>query len=104
MYDLRFDVIESEVEVWDSQLLSSTIYPLHTKLFRKYYPDSWSVFKDEYAKPTDYEKLLDNDTFKNLLSELVSLRNYSIIINELLEKDLKELIKDIESELAKLRE
>jgi hypothetical protein len=103
MYDLRFDVIESEVEVWDSQLLSSTIYPLHTRLFRKYFPDSWSVFKDEYAKPTNYEKLLDNDTFKNLLSELISLRNYSIVINESLEKDLESLIKDIETELIKLQ-
>ncbi|MGB5315322.1 MAG: DUF6090 family protein [Robiginitalea sp.] len=102
MYDLRFDVIESEVEVWDSQLLSSTIYPLHTKLFRKYFPDSWSVFEDEYAKPTDYEELLDNETFKNLLSELISLRNYSITINEALEKDLEDLIIDIENELVAL--
>jgi hypothetical protein len=102
MYDFRFDVIESEVEVWDSQLLSSTIYPLHTKLFRKYFPDTWSVFEDEYAMPNNYKKLLDNDEYKNLLSELISLRNYSIIINELLEIDLESLIKKIETELIKL--
>jgi hypothetical protein len=102
MYDFRFDVIESEVEVWDSQLLSSTIYPLHTKLFRKYFPDTWSVFEDEYAMPNNYKKLLDNDEYKNLLSELISLRNYSIIINELLEIDLESLIKEIETELIKL--
>ena len=66
MYDLRFDIIESEVEVWDSQLLSSAIYPLHTRLFRKYFPDTWSVFEDEYAKPINYKNLLDNDEFKNL--------------------------------------
>ena len=102
MYDFRFDVIETEVEVWDSQLLSSTIYPLHTRLFRKYFPDTWSVFEDEYAQPNNYNKLLDNDEYKNLLSELISLRNYSIIINELLEKDLKILIKDIEIELILL--
>lgn len=102
MYDFRFDVIESEVEVWDSQLLSSTIYPLHTTLFRKYFPDSWSVFEDEYAKPNNYKKLLDNDEYKNLLSELISLRNYSININELLEKDLESLIKEIETEIIKL--
>jgi len=103
MYDLRFDIIESEVEVWDSQLLSSAIYPLHTRLFRKYFPDTWSVFEDEYAKPTNYKNLLDNDAFKNLLSELISLRNYSIVINELLEKDLESLLKDIENELIKLK-
>ena len=102
MYDFRFDVIESEVEVWDSQLLSSTIYPLHTRLFRKYFPDTWSVFEDEYARPNNYEELLDNDEYKNLLSELISLRNYSIVINELLEKDLESLIKEIETELIKL--
>ncbi|WP_411766164.1 DUF6090 family protein [Winogradskyella sp. A3E31] len=103
MYDLKFDVIESEVEVWDSQLLSSAIYPLHTSLFRKYFPENWSVFEDEYAKPTNYQNLLDNDTFRNLLSELISLRNYSIVINESLEKDLESLIKEIENELITLK-
>ncbi|MBT8267457.1 MAG: hypothetical protein KJO41_11970 [Bacteroidia bacterium] len=103
MYDFKFDVIETEVEVWDSQLLSSTIYPLHTKLFRKYFPDTWSVFEDEFARPNDYKKLLDNDEYKNLLSELISLRNYSIKINELLKNDLNRLIKEIEIELIMLK-
>ena len=102
MYDARFDVIESEVEVWDSQLLSSTIYPLHISLFRKYFPDSWSVFDDEYARPVDYNELLENEKFKNLLNELISLRNYSITINELLEKDMETLIGEIEAELVEL--
>ena len=103
MYDFRLDVLKSEVEVWDSQLLSSTIYPLHTKLFRKYFPDSWEVFQDEFAKPVDYEKLLTNDQFKSLLTEIISLRNYSITVNNSLERDIKKLIDRIETELIALK-
>jgi len=99
MFDSRFDVLKSEVEVWDSELLNSTIYPLHTKLFRKYYPESWQVFEDEFARPVDYEGLYTNEHYKNLLAEIISLRNYSIVINQSLEQDLQHLIKSIEKEL-----
>ncbi len=103
MFDSKFDVVKSEVEVWDSQLLSSTIYPLHTQLFRKYYPEDWQVFQDEFARPLDYEGLYTNDTYKNLLAEIISLRNYSITINESLEQDLEVLIGTIEDELQALQ-
>ncbi|MBT8274096.1 MAG: hypothetical protein KJO77_09830 [Bacteroidia bacterium] len=103
MYDFRLDMIRSEVEVWDSQLLSSTIYPLHTQLFKKYFPESWQVFDDEYARPVDYDSLLKNDHFKNVLSEIISLRNYSIVILELLAKDMEKLIISLDSELIELR-
>ncbi len=102
MFDAKFDVLKSEVEVWDSELLSSTIYPMHVKLFRKYYPESWQVFQDEYARPVDYTALLSNEPYKNLLSEIISLRNYSIYINESLEKDLQHLIGSIDDELRHL--
>ena len=99
MYDFRLDVVKSEIEVWDSQLLSSTIYPLHTELFRKYYPESWTIYEDEFAKPIDYNKLLDNEKFKNLVAEIISLRNYSIAANKLLEQEIDKLIRKIEEEL-----
>ncbi len=102
MYDFRLDMIRSEIEVWDSQLLSSTIYPLHTQLFKKYFPESWQVFDDEYAKPVDYESLLKNDHFKNVLSEIISLRNYSIISLELLAKDMETLINNLKKEIDEL--
>ncbi|WP_445386508.1 DUF6090 family protein [Robiginitalea sp. IMCC44478] len=102
MFDYKFDVIKSEVEVWDSELLSSTIYPMHVKLFRKYYPESWQVFEDEFAKPVDYQSLLSNEAYKNLLAEIISLRNYSIVINQSLEKDLQHLIGSIDKELKAL--
>ena len=102
MFDSKFDVIKSEVEVWDSELLNSTIYPMHVKLFRKYYPESWQVFDDEFAKPVDYQSLLTNEAYKNLLTEIISLRNYSIVINQSLEKDLQHLIGSIDKELKTL--
>ena len=103
MFDNRFDVLKSEVEVWDSELLNSTIYPLHTRLFRKYYPESWQVFEDEFARPIDYEGLYTNEHYKNLLAEIISLRNYSIVINQALEQDLEHLIKSIDKELRDLK-
>jgi hypothetical protein len=27
------------------------------ELFRKYFPESWTPLKDEYARPVDYEAL-----------------------------------------------
>ena len=104
MFDYKIDVIKSEVEVWDSELLNSTIYPMHVKLFRKYYPESWQVFEDEFAKPLDYQSLLTNEPYKNLLAEIISLRNYSIVINQSLEKDLQHLIGSIDRELKTLSE
>ncbi|MBC2839672.1 DUF6090 family protein [Robiginitalea sp. SC105] len=103
MFDSQFDVLKSEIETWDSQLLSSTIYPMHTRLFRKYYPEGWQVFEDEFAKPVDYEELLQNDTYKNILSEIISLRNYGITTNTALKADLEVLIAAIEEELETLR-
>lgn len=103
MFDLKFNLLKSEVEVWDSELLSSTIYPLHTKLFRKYYPEGWQVFQDEFARPVDYEGLFANETYKNVLAEIISLRNYSIVINESLAADLQGLIENIDGELKELR-
>lgn len=103
MFDSKIDVVKSEVEVWDSELLHSTIYPLHVQLFRKYYPESWEVFQDEYARPLDYEGLFYNDTYKNVLAEIISLRNYSITINESLDRDLEHLIDSIDRELERLR-
>ena len=103
MFDTRFDVLKSEVELWDDQLLMSTLYPLHTKHFRKYFPPEWQIYEDEYAKPVDYESLLENEQFKNVLAEIISLRNWSVKTNEVLEEELQVLIGKIENELRVLR-
>lgn len=103
LFDTRFDVLKSEVELWDSQLLLSTLYPLHTNHFRKYFPAEWQIYEDEFAKPVDYEGLLDNQQFKNVLAEIISLRNWSVKTNEVLEKEIQVLIGKIESELEQLK-
>ena len=103
MFDTRFDVLKSEVELWDSQLLMSTLYPLHTKHFRKYFPPTWEIYDDEFARPVNYEGLLDNEQFKNVLAEIISLRNWSVKTNEVLEEELQSLIRKIEEELQDLK-
>ena len=99
VYDAQFDIVENEIEVWDSQLLTSTVYPLQIKLFRKYFPKEWVVYQDEYARPVDYESLLLNESFKNLLAEIISLRNYSIASYKTLDIELAECLVMIEKEL-----
>jgi hypothetical protein len=103
MFDTEYDLLKSEVEIWDSQLLLSTLYPLHTKHFRKYFPTSWQIYEDEYARPVDYQGLLKDEQFKNVLAEIISLRNYGVKANEILEVELKVLVLQIEEELEYLK-
>lgn len=103
LFDTRFDVLKSEVELWDSQLLMSTLYPLHTKHFRKYFPPEWQIYEDEFARPVDYESLLVDQQFKNVLAEIISLRNWSVKTNEVLEEELLVLIGKIKKELQDLQ-
>jgi hypothetical protein len=103
IHEYRFELVATENEQWDWQLLGSSVYPRHVELFRKYFPESWTPLKDEYARPVDYEALLDDKTFKNILAEIISLKGFSIATNEALALEIDALIADIESEVSVLR-
>lgn len=82
IHEHKFELVSTENEQWDWQLLGSSVYPRHVELFRKYFPASWAPLEDEYARPVDYHALLDDTTFKNVLAEIISLKGFSIATNK----------------------
>ena len=103
IHEHKFELVATENEQWDWQLLGSSVYPRHVERFRKYFPESWTPLEDEYAKPVDYHALLDDTTFKNILAEVISLKGFSIATNKATALEIDALIADIESEVSVLR-
>lgn len=102
IFEDYFGQVKTEHEEWDNQYLSSVIYPEHIKLFQKYYPDSASIFSDEYARPNNYQALLQNQKFENIIAENISLRRWSILFKEGLIGKIDLLNSDIQEEIEKL--
>ena len=102
IFDTRFELIKSENEEWDAQLLVSAIMPTHIQLFQKYFPEGFHPTGDEYAKPLDYEELLENEVFKNILGEIMSVRKYNIEYNQQIHGEVNLLIHDINLEVEAL--
>lgn len=104
MFEIRFPKTTSENQGWDDKLIVSAIYPEHIKLFRKYYPESWSALDDEYARPVDYPALCGNETFKNIVSEIIGLRQFNMATTERTLQEIRELHASIVAELARIRD
>lgn len=102
IFEDRFAIIKNEHEVWDAAFLSETIFPTHVKLFRKYYPEEYVPFSDEYAKPWDYESLLANKVFESIIAENISLRRYNMLFKESLIKEIDSLDNLISQEINRL--
>ena len=99
MFEIRFPKTLSENQSWDDKLLVAAIYPEHVKLFRKYFPDGWSVLEDEYARPLDYPALCENETFKNVLAEIVALRQFNLATTGQTLQEIEDLHTAIRAEL-----
>jgi hypothetical protein len=102
VFEDYFGQIKNEHEQWEKDYLSAILYPEHVKLFRKYFPDSTNVFYDEYAKPLDYEGLLNNHKFINIIAENISLRRYSMAFKSNLISKIDSLSTSIDKEIAQL--
>ena len=102
MFEIRFPKTTSENQGWDDKLIISVIYPEHVKLFRKYYPENWSVLEDEYARPIDYPALCDNETFKNTLAEIIALRQFNVATTQRTLEEVRELHGAILAELKRI--
>ncbi|MDX1472064.1 MAG: DUF6090 family protein [Flavobacteriaceae bacterium] len=102
IFEDRFAQIKNEHEVWDAAFLSETIFPTHVKLFRKYYPEEYMPFSDEYAKPWDYDSLLDNKVFESIIAENISLRRYNMLFKESLITEIDSLDNLIGQEIGRL--
>jgi hypothetical protein len=102
VFEIRFPKTTSENQSWDDKLIISVIYPEHVKLFRKYYPENWSVSEDEYAQPIDYPALCDNETFKNTLAEIISLRQFNVATTQRTLEEVRDLHGAILAELKRI--
>ncbi|TFG63904.1 MAG: hypothetical protein E4H32_03730 [Nitrospirales bacterium] len=102
LFEVRFPKTTSENQGWDDKLIISAIYPEHVKLFRKYYPEDWSVLEDEYARPIDYPALCNNETFKNILAEIIGLRQFNIATTQRTLQEIQELNLAIVAELKRI--
>ena len=103
IYDVRFDLVQSENQEWDWQFLSNVLLPMDVQLFRNYFPEDSRATEDEFAKPLDYEALLDNEVYKNVLGEIMSGRRWNIAFNEEILKEVYQLIEAINLEVEKLK-
>ena len=102
LFDVRFPKTTSENQGWDDKLIISAIYPEHVKLFRKYYPKNWSVLEDEYARPIDYLALCNDETFKNIVAEIIGLRQFNIVTTQRTLQEIQELHFAIVAELKRI--
>lgn len=102
IFEDYFGQIKSEHEEWDKDYLAEIIYPQHINLFEKYYPENYKKYSDEYAKPVDYEELLENQQFLNTISENISLRRYSMTFKRDLVLKIDSLNNSIDEELKAL--
>ena len=102
LFESELLVLKNENEVWANNLQQNISYPFHVKHFRKYYPDQ-SVSTDyEYAKPFNYDLLLENEYFKSINAEIISNRRWNINSLQKTIDHIKTLIEDIDRELVLL--
>jgi hypothetical protein len=95
-------LLKNENEVWANNLQQNISYPFHVKHFRKYYPDGSTSSDFEYARPFNYDMLLEDEYFKSINAEIISNRRWNI--NSLQETidHIKALVEDIDKELVLL--
>lgn len=102
LFEIHFPKTTEENQGWDDKLQISATYPEHVKLFRKYYPQNWTVFEDEFAKPVDYLALCKNDTFKNILAEIIGLRQFNLATMQRTLKEIRDLHSAVVTELERI--
>ncbi|PWI30909.1 hypothetical protein DI383_05595 [Flavobacteriaceae bacterium LYZ1037] len=99
IFEKRFQLLHTENNQWNIAFINTTL-PIHIKLFRKIFPESWSPSDDEYALPINYTELFDNDEYKNLLAETIALRKFEISYYEIAIKECESLVIAIENEIS----
>ena len=99
VFENEFSILKNENEVWSNNLQQTISYPNHIQRFRRYYPDRQQSNGIEFARPYNYDLLLEDETFKSINAEIVSNRMWNInSLNRLL-MELRDLILQIETEL-----
>ncbi len=102
MFENEFAIIKNDNELWANNLQQNISYPYHVKHFIKYFPQNTDSLGIEYAKPIDYNTLMNDQMFQSINTEIISNRRWNIkSINDLVSR-IKILIKEIDDDLKRL--
>lgn len=102
MFESEFAIIKNENEIWANNLQQNLSYPYHIELFRSYHRINKDSVEVQYAKPFDYESLLEDNKFKSINTEIIINRKWNIDSLESVIKKIEELILQIEEEVQRL--
>jgi hypothetical protein len=58
--------------------------------------------EDEYARPIDYLALCNDETFKNIVAEIIGLRQFNIVTTQRTLQEIQELHFAIVAELKRI--
>ena len=102
MFENEFTNIINSNELWANNLQVSISYPYHVNHFIRYFPKDKDSLNNEYAKPIDYQALIEDKSFLSINAEIITNRRWNInSLNELVAR-IQHLIDIIDDELIKL--
>jgi len=102
LFESDFKVLKEENQFWANSFQENISYPYHVKHFRKYYPKDVELNAHEFAKPLDYQVLLDDPHFVSINTEMVSNRRWNINSLKALVQKIDRLKLQIQQELIRL--
>ena len=100
MFENEFSILKQENEVWANNLQQNISYPYHVELFRRDFIKNENNEEIEIAKPFNYEKLLYDEKFNSINSEIISNRKWNIKSLQILIKKIQRLKEQIDNELT----
>lgn len=104
VFEHEFSILKEENEVWANNLQQNITYPYYVNHFRKYYPEESYSNNVDYAKPFDYDALLEDDIFKSHNAEIISNRRWNINSLQNIINRINLLITKIDEEVRMLKE
>ena len=102
MFESDIKIIEADNEKWSNNLQLMISLPYHVEHFEKYFHHESKPGDDEYAKPIDYNFLLEDTKFKNINAELISTRRWIIYSFQEIMIRIDSLISEIKKEIDRL--
>jgi len=102
MFESDVKIIKADNETWSNNLQLIISYPYQVDHFRKYFPPDLKLGDDEYAKPIDYNFLLEDEKFKNINAEIISNRRWNIFSLQNIISRISSLTSEIKTEIERL--
>ncbi|HKK12488.1 MAG TPA: DUF6090 family protein [Flavobacteriaceae bacterium] len=95
MYDRDFQYLVNDYDKSEWNYSTSVVHPFFSKHLERDINSSKAV-------PNNYDELMNNAEFKNILTALIRLRSHGITTSKELKSSLENLIEDISNEIDKL--